>query len=147
MKGALVSQTLRFHVRKSCTAIFGPLPTFLLNCSTSFDFSTFRLFVFRVTFRLFGIFRFSGHFSTFRDFFDFSGLFGTFRDFSGLFGTFRDFSGLFGTFRDFSTFRFSGHFSSFRLFAFFGDSPPVPAHSRSRSQPAAARGPKASKTV
>ena len=76
-------------------------------------FGTFRLFVFLVTFRLFGTFgfstsRFSGHFPTFRDV---------------------------STFRDFPTFR---HCSIFRLFdfsPFFGHSPPpVPAHSRSRSQ-------------
>ena len=83
-----------------------------------FDFSglfgTFRLFVFLVTFLV-----------TFRDF-------STFR-FSGGFSTFRDFSGRF----DFSTFRFSGQVSTFRRFdfsRFFGHAPAVPAHSRSRSQ-------------
>ena len=101
-----------------------------------------------MTFRLFGTFRFSGYLSTFRDSstfrdfstFRFSGYFSTFRDFSGLFVfgvTFR----LFRTFRDFSflglLFDFSFFWSLSGLFdfsRFFGDSPPVPAHSRSRSQ-------------
>ena len=83
-----------------------------------------------VTFRLLGTFRLFD-FSFFWSLFDFSFFWSLF-DFSGLFdfSTFR-LCGHFSTFRDFSTFCF---LVTFRLFAFFGHSPPVPAHSRSRSQ-------------
>ena len=75
-------------------------------------FSTFRLFVFLVTFRLFGTFRLFD-FSFFWSLFDFAGLFDfsffwSLFDFSGLFGTFRLFDFLcFWSLFDFSTFRVS----------------------------------------
>ena len=125
------------------------------------DFSTFRLSGHLSTFQDFATFRFSGHFPTFRDFSTFSlfvflvtfQLFGTLQLFGifRLFGTFR--LSHFSIFRVFSTFRFFVFLITFRLFCdfstfwslfdfsglfdfshFFRHSPPVPAHSRSRSQ-------------
>ena len=82
-----------------------------------FDFSggTFRLFVFRDTFQLFGTFRLFGTFQLFVFLVTFR-LFGTFRlRFSGCSLLFRDFS----TFRDFSSFRLFVFLVTFRNFSTF----------------------------